>query len=81
MVNGIARSLPVRCETDQPRLDQYLQMLRNRGLREIEMIHHFAATAGIADGEALQDFNARGMGQRGELCRNGLTVGDMPRPA
>ncbi len=81
MINRVARALPVRRKANQPGFDQYFQMLRDCGLREIEMIHHFAAAAGIAGGKALQDFNARRMRQRSKLCRDGPSVGEMPRPA
>jgi hypothetical protein len=60
-VDLIARALAVRFETDKPGFDQYLQVLGDGGLRQVEMVDDLAAAAGAAGGQMFQDFDPRRM--------------------
>jgi hypothetical protein len=62
--NKEARLLAVRLVADQPSLDQYLQMLRNSGLRETNFADDLLAVAGGVGGQMPQDFDTRGMRKR-----------------
>lgn len=69
VIHRIAGSLAVRRIPHQTGRHQYLEMLRDGGLRQIEMRHDIAAAAGIAGGEPFENFQPCGMRERGELGR------------
>jgi hypothetical protein len=68
-VQFVTRALPFRRKAHKASVDENLQMLRNGRLGEIEMADHILAAAAAAIGQVLKDFDARRVGERGELRR------------
>ncbi|SIT58728.1 hypothetical protein BQ8794_60037 [Mesorhizobium prunaredense] len=51
-------------------------MLRNGGLRQVEMVDDLAAAAGAAGRKVPENFDPGRMRKRGELRGDGLAVGE-----
>ena len=70
-IDAVAGARPVHFATDEPRLLQHFEVLRDSRLREGKLVHDVAANAGPARREGLED---------GETCRVAQRPGGVRQP-